>query len=64
MIEKIKKLMDFTNMNQKQLAHKLGLTPVAVSRYLAGKRKPTIDFAVSVSNAFGVSLDWLLKEEY
>lgn len=64
MITKIKRLMEFENMNQKQLADEIGLTPVAVSRYLSGKRKPTIDFAVSISKAFGVSLDWLLKDEH
>lgn len=61
MINKIKRLMEFENINQRQLSQKIGLTPVAVSRYLSGKRKITIEFAINVSNAFDVSLDWLLK---
>ena len=63
MINKIKRLMKFENINQRQLSQKIGLTPVAVSRYLSGNRKPTIDFAIKISNAFNVSLDWLLKNE-
>jgi len=62
-INKIKKLMEFNNINQRQLAEKIKMTPVAVSRYLSGNRKPTIEFAVSISKAFDVSLDWLLKDE-
>lgn len=64
MINKIKRLMEFENINQRQLANKLKLTPVDVSRYLSGKRKPTIKFAIGISNVFNVSLDWLLKDEY
>ena len=63
MINKIKRLMEFENINQRQLGQRIGLTPVAVSRYLSGNRKPTIEFAIKISNAFNVSLDWLLKNE-
>lgn len=63
MINKIKRLMEFENINQRQLGQKIGLTPVAISRYLSGNRKPTIEFAIKISNAFNVSLDWLLKDE-
>jgi len=62
-INKIKRLMEFENINQRQLGQKIGLTPVAISRYLSGNRKPTIEFAIKISNAFNVSLDWLLKDE-
>lgn len=60
---KIKKIMEFENINQRQLAQKIGLTPVAISRYLSGNRKLTIEFVIKISNAFNVSLDWLLKDE-
>lgn len=63
MINKIKRLMEFENINQRQLGQKIGLTPVAISRYLSGNRKPTIEFAIKISKAFNVSLDWLLKDE-
>lgn len=63
MINKIKRLMEFENINQRQLGQRIGLTPVAISRYLSGNRKPTIDFAIKISKAFNVSLDWLLKDE-
>ena len=63
MINKIKRLMEFNNINQKQLADGIGLTPVAISRFLSNKRKPTIDFALRISKFFNVSLDWLLNEK-
>lgn len=58
---KIKRIMELENINQKELAQKLGLTPVAISRYLSGKRKITVELAIDISNVFNVSLDWLLK---
>lgn len=61
MVEKLKTLMKYNNLSQKQLAKKLGTNEVFVSRFLNGKRKPTIEFALKVSEAFSVSLDWLLK---
>lgn len=63
MIDKVKHLMEFNNMNQKDLAKAIKSTPVAVSRYLSGNRKPTIEFAVKIAKVFNVSLDWLLNEE-
>lgn len=63
MINKIKRLMEFEKINQRQLAVKTNLTPVAISRYLSGNRKPTIEFALKISKVFNVSLDWLLKDE-
>ena len=60
-IEKIKKMMQINNMNQRELAEKCSLTPVAISRFLSGHRKVTVDFAIKISDVFGVSLDWLLK---
>ena len=64
MIEKVKRLMAYQEMNQRKLASATGLTPVEICRYLSGKRKPTIDFAVRVAKVFDVSLDWLLKDEH
>lgn len=61
MINKIKKMMQINNMNQRELAAKCNLTPVAISRFLSGHRKVTVDFAIKISDVFGVSLDWLLK---
>lgn len=63
MIEKVKMLMNVYNLQQKELAKKTGLSEVMISRYINGKRKPSIDFAIRIKNAFGVSLDWLLCQE-
>lgn len=61
MVEKLKILMKYNNLSQKQLAKKLDTTQVFISRFLNGKRKPTIEFALKVSEVFDVSLDWLLR---
>lgn len=62
-IEKIRKLMKFNNLNQKQLALNIGMNPITISRLLSGKRKLTIEYALKISNYFEVSLDWLLDEK-
>lgn len=61
MIEKIKLLMTVYNMNQTNLAEKLGLTKSVMSKYMNGSRKPSLDFAIKVKEAFNVSLDWLCE---
>lgn len=63
MIEKIKRLMSFHNMTQKQLADALGLQQAYLCKIFKGRLKPSIDFALSISKYFKVSLDWLLNEE-
>jgi transcriptional regulator with XRE-family HTH domain len=61
MVEKLKRLMKFYNLSQKQLAEKISVTPVAICKVLNGKTKPSIGLALKISEAFNVSLDWLLK---
>lgn len=61
MVEKLKRLMKFNNLSQKQLAEKLSVKPLMVCRLLNGRTKPSIEMAVKIANAFDVSLDWLLK---
>lgn len=61
MVEKLKRLMKYNNLSQKELAKKLNTSTVFISRFLGGKRKPTIEFAIKISDEFDVSLDWLLR---
>jgi len=62
MFAKIKRLMELEHINQKELAQKLNMTAVDISRFFNGKRKPTIEFVVKVSKLFNISIDWLLNE--
>ena len=62
-IQKIRKLMYFYGFNQKQLALKLNISEVTISRYLNGNRKLTIEFIYKVAHFFNISVDWLLNNE-
>jgi transcriptional regulator with XRE-family HTH domain len=42
------------------MADDLGMTPPTLSRYLAGKRTPDLQYIVRVSQFFNVSIEWLL----
>lgn len=63
-VVKIKRLMKIDQCSQRDLALYLGLSEVAISRYLNCNRKLTIDFVISISKLFKVSIDWLLNNEY
>ena len=44
---------------QKEVADALGIVPSALSAYENGQRVPSLDFAVSIAEYYGVSLDAL-----
>ncbi len=46
-------------INQAELAGKSGVTPAAISQIEKGHRLPTIPVLHSITNALGVSLDYL-----
>ena len=60
---KVRKLMAFNNMKQKDLSQASGLSRVYISRNLSGKRKPTLNFVLKIAKTFDVSLDWLLSDK-
>jgi len=45
---------------QNELAKKIGIHPNVLGRYEREETKPSIDMAVKIANALGVSLDYLL----
>lgn len=49
-------------MSQEQLADRLGITRQSVSKWEAGSSVPEISKLVAMSELFGVSLDYLLKD--
>ena len=46
--------------SQSQLAEHLGVSPSTVGMYEQGRREPSLQGAVALSRAFGVSVDYLL----
>ena len=62
-IEKVQKLMNGKNWNQKDLSRESGVTEASVCRYLKGERKPRIDIIVNFAKALGVSADYLISDD-
>lgn len=53
-------LMEDFNMSQIDLAKKIGISNVTISRYLSGGRIPRLDVIAKIAYAFNVSIDYLL----
>lgn len=53
-------LLEENNMNQTELAKKIGTTNVTICRYLTCERIPRLDVVAKIASLFNVSLDYLL----
>lgn len=51
-------------LSQEQFAEKMDISRQAVSKWESGQSMPDLDKIVAMSQIFGVSTDYLLKEEY
>lgn len=58
--DRIKIALEMRNMKQKELAKRVGMTEVTISRYVTGDREPKADAIIAICNALCVSADWLL----
>ncbi len=62
--EKLRKLRARQQMTLKDLALALGFTAHGyISEIESGKKRPTVDFVLSVARLFDVTTDVLLKDE-
>lgn len=61
--DKIRKLRKNTNMTQKQLSDKLGISEQALALYEQNRRKPNPDMLKDIANILEVSVDYLLNNE-
>ena len=61
--EKIAKLRKQNSWSQEELAEKLGISRQSVSKWESGASIPDLDKIVRMSGIFGVSTDYLLKDE-
>lgn len=50
-------------LTMKQLASTVGVTEAAISHYETGRREPDHDMLLSIANALGVTVDYLLGRE-
>ena len=61
--EKIQELRKQKGLTQEELAESLFVSRTAVSKWESGAAVPEIDKIIAMSEIFGVSTDYLLKDE-
>jgi transcriptional regulator with XRE-family HTH domain len=59
--ERILKKREELNFSQTDLAKRAGLKPPAISQYESGSRKPSYEALIKLSNALGVTTDYLIS---
>ena len=57
---RIRKLREKKNMSQSELAEKLNITNIHLSRIETGSRGASLDLLMEISEVFQVSLDYLV----
>lgn len=62
--EKIQQLRKSNGMSQEQLAEKILISRQAISKWELGESIPDADNLLQLSKLFGVSVDYLLNEDY
>jgi Predicted transcriptional regulators len=62
--QKLKRLLKENNMSQEDLAEQLGVSRQAAGKWTNDKGMPEVSKLIQISNLFGISLDYLLKEDY
>ena len=63
MSEKLYKLRKNSGLSQEQLAEQLNVSRQAISKWEQGTAVPESEKLITISNFFGVSVDYLLKED-
>ena len=61
--QKLKALLKDNSMTQEDLAERLEVSRQAVGKWVNDKGIPEVGKLVQISNLFGVSMDYLLKED-
>lgn len=62
--EKILNMRKARGWNQEELAERIGVTRQAVSRWESDSAKPDADKIIAICDLFGVSADYLLRDQY
>ena len=58
--ERLKELLEKNNMSQRELAEKIGITEVTISRYISAQRVPKATEILKIADALNCSCDYLL----
>lgn len=59
-VERVRKMMETKNINQKELAQLSHITEASLSKYLSGTREPRNDVIFNLAKALGTTTDYLL----
>ena len=62
--EKILNMRKARGWNQEELAERIGVTRQAVSRWESNSAKPDADKIIALCDLFGISADYLLRDQY
>lgn len=57
---RVKLMLMLNNMNQKELAEKMGITQASMTRYIKGQRDPRMSDIIKMSEILKISADYLL----
>ena len=58
--KRLKELLEKNNMSQRELAEKIGITEVTISRYISAQRVPKATEILKIADALNCSCDYLL----
>ena len=59
---KITELRKAQSWSQEELAKKIGASRIMIGKYERGENSPSIEVALKLANAFGVSIDYLVGQ--
>ena len=59
-VKRLQQLLEKNDISQRELAKKVGVSEVTISRYMSGERNPRIEIARKIAEVFGVTTDYLL----
>ena len=58
--ERLRQLIEDSNISQKQLAHEIKMSPSTLANYVQGSRSPDFDTLIAIARYFNVTTDYLL----
>lgn len=61
--DRLKELRKLSNLTQRQISLKLGVTERSYQRFESGENKPSLSNLIELANIFNVSLDFLVGRE-
>lgn len=57
---RLSEILEEKGIKQADLSRKTGLSTALISNYMTGKASPSLDYALKIANALGITLDYLV----